>query len=96
MLAALLCGCGGPRYSSTRGASLERFKLHSTLLATPVWLDGGSDDPFRSADRDLARILHIRYHVWPGGHDSAYWSAHMPAYLRFYSGELARCRTGSQ
>jgi len=32
MLAALLCGCGGPRYSSTRGASLERFKLHSTLL----------------------------------------------------------------
>jgi poly(3-hydroxybutyrate) depolymerase len=64
--------------------------------AAPVWLDGGSDDPFRSADSDLARILHIRYHVWRGGHDSAYWSAHMPAYLRFYSGALARCRTGSQ
>jgi S-formylglutathione hydrolase FrmB len=62
-----------------------------------VWLDGGSDDPFRAADADLASLLRSRgvqvtHAVWPGGHDSAYWNAHMPAYLRFYAEALARCR----
>jgi hypothetical protein len=37
-----------------------------------------------------------QYHVWPGGHNSKYWDAHMPAYLRFYSRALAGCSTGSQ
>jgi hypothetical protein len=65
---------------------------------TPVWLDGASHDPFRSADAELAHGLrgHVAYHVWPGGHNSKYWDAHMPAYLRFYSAALARCGAGSQ
>ena len=65
---------------------------------TPVWIDRGSDDPFRSADAALARALRgrITYHVWPGGHNSKYWDSHMAAYLRFYSDALDRCSTGSQ
>ncbi len=63
-----------------------------------VWIDGGDADPFRSADRALAQALRgqVSYHVWPGGHNSKYWDAHMPAYLRFYSRALAVCSTGSQ
>jgi poly(3-hydroxybutyrate) depolymerase len=60
---------------------------------TPVWLDGGTDDPFRPADNDLARALRVRYHTWPGGHEHSYWSAHMPAYLGFYARALTGCRT---
>jgi enterochelin esterase-like enzyme len=62
-----------------------------------VWIDGGDRDPFHDADRELASIIrargnHVSYHVWPGGHDGAYWHAHMSAYLRFYAGALASCR----
>jgi S-formylglutathione hydrolase FrmB len=64
----------------------------------PVWIDGGDADPFRAVDAELARTLRgrITYHLWPGGHESAYWDAHMRAYLRFYARSLARCSTGSQ
>ncbi|MFL5844762.1 MAG: alpha/beta hydrolase-fold protein [Solirubrobacteraceae bacterium] len=57
-----------------------------------LWLDGGDRDPFLRADTTLADGLGIRMHVWPGGHESAYWHAHYAAYLRFYAGALARCR----
>ena len=61
-----------------------------------VWLDVGSSDPFRAADTSLASTLRRRganvvFHVWPGGHDSGYWNAHMAQYLRFYASALARC-----
>jgi S-formylglutathione hydrolase FrmB len=74
-------------FAAARAGRLDRL---------PVWLDGGSDDPFRTADADLASLLrsrgvHVVHDVWPGGHDSAYWSAHMPAYLRWYAAALARC-----
>jgi S-formylglutathione hydrolase FrmB len=51
----------------------------------PVWIDGGDRDPFRSADATFAQILHVRDHVWPGGHEGRYWHAHMAQYLRFYA-----------
>jgi len=62
----------------------------------PVWLDGGTDDPFRAADAAFASLLQgrgaqVAYHVWPGGHRTSYWQAHMAAYLRFYASALARC-----
>lgn len=60
-----------------------------------LWLDGGSADPFHAADEVLATALHLRLHVWPGGHDSAYWNAHWGDYLRFYADALAACRPGS-
>ncbi len=56
-----------------------------------LWLDGGSRDPFHGADEALASTLRVPLHVWPGGHDSAYWNAHWGAYLRFYADALAAC-----
>jgi len=60
---------------------------HPTSYREPVWLDVGADDPFRAADIALAHELHgtVTLHVWPGGHDTAYWRAHVKAYLRFYA-----------
>ena len=58
-----------------------------------LWLDGGSEDPFHSADETLAAELGIHMHVWPGGHDNAYWNAHWSSYLRFYATALAGCQT---
>ena len=63
----------------------------------PVWIDGGSSDPFRNSDATLAALLRRRgarvtYHVWPGGHTRSYWNAHMAQYLRFYGSALATCR----
>jgi S-formylglutathione hydrolase FrmB len=71
-----------------------RFARHRRLYRAPVWLDVGTDDPFRSADTELARVLRahgtrVRFHVWPGGHDGSYWNAHIRRYLRFYT---ATCR----
>jgi S-formylglutathione hydrolase FrmB len=63
---------------------------------TPVWVDVGTDDPFRSADAALARSLRgkttVELHVWPGGHDGSYWAGHWNRYLAFYAGALAHCR----
>jgi S-formylglutathione hydrolase FrmB len=63
----------------------------------PVWMDGGSSDPFRTSDAAFVALLrsrHVRvdYHVWPGGHTSSYWNAHMASYLAFYASELRSCR----
>jgi enterochelin esterase-like enzyme len=63
---------------------------------TPVWIDVGTEDPFRAADTTLAQRLqahgaNIQFHVWPGGHDNTYTSAHWGAYLAFYSRALADC-----
>ncbi len=63
---------------------------------TSLWLDVGSQDPFRSADTEFAELLKaddlkVRLHVWPGGHESAYWDAHWGSYLGFYANALANC-----
>jgi enterochelin esterase-like enzyme len=62
----------------------------------PVWIDGGTADPFRAADATFVaalrrRSVKVTYHVWPGGHTQSYWRAHMTSYLRFYSAALAAC-----
>jgi len=46
---------------------------------------------FRSADAVLAHRLRAQdeqlvFHVWPGGHNNAYWRAHIAQYLNFYAG----------
>jgi S-formylglutathione hydrolase FrmB len=63
---------------------------------TPLWIDVGRTDPFASSDTALARELrahhaHVRFTLAAGGHDSDYWSAHWPSYMRFYARALARC-----
>ena len=62
----------------------------------PIWMDGGSADPFHDADQAFVRLLRrsgasVTYHVWPGAHTESYWHAHMAAYLRFYASALAAC-----
>ena len=64
-----------------------------------VWIDVGTDDPFRAADTALAQILRadgspVQFHVWPGGHDLGYWNSHWNSYLRFYATALADCQRG--
>lgn len=64
---------------------------HATL-----WIDGGTNDPFRAADASLAGLLRARgvkvaYHLWPGGHTQSYWDSHYLGYLRFYGNVLDTC-----
>lgn len=59
--------------------------------AARLWLDGGTADPFRSADEALAKALGIPMHHWAGGHDGTYWRAHYATYLRFYAAALRKC-----
>ena len=59
-----------------------------------LWLDVGADDPWRASaeafhQQLLAEGIAHEWHVWPGTHDSAYWSAHTADYLRFYGTALA-------
>jgi enterochelin esterase-like enzyme len=63
---------------------------------TPVWIDVGNQDPFVSADSELAGVLRahgqrITFHVWPGSHSGSYWNKHIDRYLRFYAEALADC-----
>ncbi|MGD0274234.1 MAG: alpha/beta hydrolase-fold protein [Gaiellaceae bacterium] len=73
--------------------SAGRFR---PLGDTRVWIDVGDQDPFASADRELARVLlahgqKITFHVWPGSHSGSYWNKHIDRYLRFYAEALAAC-----
>jgi S-formylglutathione hydrolase FrmB len=61
-----------------------------------VWIDVGTEDPFRAADTTLVDALRhhgqpVDFHVWPGGHDQAYWDSHWGDYLAFYANALAAC-----
>jgi enterochelin esterase-like enzyme len=84
----------------------EDFARHNVIGAaqidpdpypnTALWLDVGSEDPFRTADTKLAEILRsrgrsVQFHVWPGAHDQSYWRSHWGSYLTFYANELADC-----
>ena len=66
------------------------------LGRTRVWIDVGNQDPFASADIELAGVLRahgqkIIFHVWPGSHSGSYWNRHVDQYLSFYAAALAAC-----
>jgi enterochelin esterase-like enzyme len=52
---------------------------------SPLWIDLGASDPFHDATLAYARHADVVAHVWPGGHDTAFWDAHTPALLRFFA-----------
>jgi S-formylglutathione hydrolase FrmB len=61
-----------------------------------LWIDVGSEDPFRAADTTFAHVLKakgrsVQFHIWPGGHDQSYWQSHWDSYLDFYAASLAHC-----
>lgn len=63
---------------------------------TRIWNDYGDEDWFVAGNAAFVSALgdggaDLTAHVWPGGHDSAYWDAHMPQYLRFYADALRAC-----
>jgi S-formylglutathione hydrolase FrmB len=80
----------------------EDFARHNVIAAaraadayrgTPVWIDVGTQDPFRAADTALARTLRahrdaVELHVSPGAHDHDYWQRNWGRYLDFYA---SRC-----
>jgi S-formylglutathione hydrolase FrmB len=69
----------------------------SPLVGEALWLDVGTEDPFRSADSELVESLRARghtvqMHVWAGGHEVSYWNVHWGPYMRFVADALAGCR----
>jgi hypothetical protein len=62
---------------------------HPPHYGAPVWIDVGTEDPFHNAAVRYAHEIHAQLHVWPGGHDSAYWHAHMRQYFAFYARHCA-------
>jgi len=86
----------------------EDFARHDVIAAahasdpyrgSAVWIDVGTDDPFRAADTTLAEELRadghpVQFHVWPGSHDQSYWQSHWDSYLQFYATALANCHKG--
>jgi S-formylglutathione hydrolase FrmB len=66
----------------------EDFARHDLIGHPPhytarVWMDVGTDDPFRAADEALARELGVGIHLRPGGHGG--WDHRMKQYLGFYA-----------
>ncbi|HEX4363405.1 MAG TPA: alpha/beta hydrolase-fold protein [Solirubrobacteraceae bacterium] len=56
-----------------------------------LWLDGGTQDPFRSGGDAFAAALGIHMRHWPGKHEGNYWRTHYASYLGFYASALANC-----
>jgi hypothetical protein len=57
-----------------------------------VWIDVGTEDPFRSADEELARRLSgERFVLWKGDHDFSHFERDAPRVMRFYADALADC-----
>jgi S-formylglutathione hydrolase FrmB len=64
-----------------------------------MWLDVGLDDPYHwyvEYFRDLVVLdqgIQLAWHESAGGHDGAYWSAHLTEYLAFYNDALRLAST---
>ena len=57
-----------------------------------IWLDMGEKDPYRDSYEQFVAMLNknqVRFseHSNSGGHNAAYWTAHLEEYLRWYAGE---------
>jgi S-formylglutathione hydrolase FrmB len=84
------------RADFARNDVIGAAKEHNPYPALPVWLDVGTEDPFRTTDTALARLLRsdgarVAFQLWPGSHEPSYWARHWSSYLHFYAHALARC-----
>jgi len=62
------------------------------------WIDTGDADPWKAPATDVHVALQQLgiahdWHVYPGGHELAYWSAHMEEYVRYYARVLCGSRS---
>jgi enterochelin esterase-like enzyme len=62
--------------------------------APRIWIDAGTNDPWRSGAQDLHKALEEKgwAHEWrtfSGEHDGWYWGDHLWEYLPFYGGAFA-------
>lgn len=83
----------GAEYARRDPISLAQSLPLATLRQATLWLDVGSEDPWRPRVELLHDILRERgatheFHVWPGAHDGEYWQPHVPDYLRYYGRAL--------
>ena len=82
----------GPEFAARDPLSLIKAKPDLAKQYT-WWIDFGSQDPWRApatAVHDALNSMGIKdqFHVFEGGHELAYWAAHVEEYLRFYAGAL--------
>jgi enterochelin esterase-like enzyme len=84
----------GPDYASRDPVSLCEAKA-ATARSFTLWIDIGANDPWSGAAQAFHQQLASEQipHRWslnPGGHNDAYWSAHVRDYLAFYGQAFAR------
>jgi S-formylglutathione hydrolase FrmB len=72
--------------------ALAQSKGRSAWGNAQLWMDGGANDPFRTAGEAFSQAIGIKMKHWPGGHSAGYWHAHYAGYLGFYANALANCR----
>jgi S-formylglutathione hydrolase FrmB len=57
-----------------------------------VWIDIGTEDPFRSANEELSRRLSgERFVLWSGDHDFSHFERDAPRVMKFYADALTDC-----
>ncbi len=71
-------------------------KTDPKLWSMPMWIDVGTNDPFRLAATAFSKRLkaagdNVTFHVWPGAHEPSYWSSHIDQYMSWYAQQLANC-----
>ncbi len=71
--------------------AIARSRGRGAWGSARLWLDGGTEDPFRPGGEALAAALGITLRHWEGEHEGDYWRAHFGSYLRFYAQALAAC-----
>lgn len=64
-------------------ADYERNDVFRLKTPRPLWIALGASDPFHEAALAYARHAGVTAHVSAGGHDTAFWDAHIAALLRF-------------
>jgi poly(3-hydroxybutyrate) depolymerase len=72
---------------------LEAAAANPHLYGTAkVWIDVGTEDPFRSADEELARRLSgERFVLWKGDHDISHLEDDASRVMKFYANALDSC-----
>jgi poly(3-hydroxybutyrate) depolymerase len=71
------------------GAAAKNPRLYGKAK---VWIDVGTEDPFRSADEELARQLAgEQFVLWKGDHDISHLEDDAPRVMRFYANALESC-----